>query len=156
MAWTKRQLVEQAFDEIGLASYVFDISPEQMNSSLRKMDSMMAVWDSLGIRIGYTLPADAEGSDLDDDSGLQVSANQAVYTNLAILIAPSVGKVVSNETKIAASRSYAALLSLAAMPQPQQLPVMPRGAGNKPILRRFTPEPCDPILAGEDGPIEFT
>ena len=30
MGWTKRQFIEQAFDEIGLASYAFDLGPEQM------------------------------------------------------------------------------------------------------------------------------
>ena len=32
MAWTKRQIVTQAFEEIGLASYVFDLEPEQLRA----------------------------------------------------------------------------------------------------------------------------
>ena len=31
MGWTKREYVEQAFEEIGLASYVFDLTPEQFD-----------------------------------------------------------------------------------------------------------------------------
>ena len=40
MGWTKRQFVTQAFEEIGLASYVFDLTPEQLQSALRRLDAM--------------------------------------------------------------------------------------------------------------------
>ena len=33
MAYTKRDIVEQAFEEIGLASYVFDLQPQQLSVS---------------------------------------------------------------------------------------------------------------------------
>ena len=36
MSWTKRQIVEQALEELGLASYVFDMQPEQVESAKRK------------------------------------------------------------------------------------------------------------------------
>ena len=48
MGWTKRQFVAQAFEEIGLASYVFDLTPEQLQSALRRLDTMMAAWNALG------------------------------------------------------------------------------------------------------------
>lgn len=56
MGWTKRQFVTQAFEEIGLASYVFDLTPEQLDSALRRLDTMIASWNALGIRLGYPLP----------------------------------------------------------------------------------------------------
>ena len=47
----------------------------------------------------------------------------------------------------------------AASPTPMQLPgTMPVGAGNKPWTMQgdpFMPEPVSPLLAGQDGPIEF-
>ena len=35
MGYSKRQFVAAAFEEIGLASYVFDLQPEQLQSALR-------------------------------------------------------------------------------------------------------------------------
>mgnify|MGYP003525752305 CR=1 FL=1 len=55
MGWTKRQFVTQAFEEIGLAAYVFDLTPEQLQSALRRLDSMMASWNAKGIRLGYQI-----------------------------------------------------------------------------------------------------
>ena len=159
MGWTKRQFIEQAFDEIGLASYVFDLGPEQMQSALRRLDMMMASWNALGLRLAYPLPSNPQDSDLDEETNVPDSANQAIYANLAIKLAPSYGKQVMPETKVSAKEAYNTLLSRAAMPMEQQMPgTMPSGAGNKswrnyddPFLQR----PVDPVLAGQDGPIDY-
>lgn len=159
MGWTKRQFIEQAFDEIGLASYVFDLGPEQMQSALRRLDMMMASWNALGLRLAYPLPSNPQDSDLDEETNVPDSANQAIYANLAIKLAPSYGKQVMAETKVSAKEAYNTLLSRAAMPMEQQMPgTMPSGAGNKswrnyddPFLQR----PVDPVLAGQDGPIDY-
>lgn len=159
MGWTKRQFVAQAFEEIGLASYVFDLSPEQMESALRRLDSMMATWNSKGIRLGYPIPSSPQDSNLDAETGVPDSANEAIYLNLGIRLAPSFGKTVSADTKAAAKMAYDSLLSRAAMPMEQQMPAhMPAGAGNKPWRNTDNPfltPPVDPLLAGQDGPIEF-
>jgi hypothetical protein len=36
VSYTKRQLVEGAYAEIGMASFVFDLEPEDLQSALRK------------------------------------------------------------------------------------------------------------------------
>lgn len=159
MGWTKREFVTQAFDEIGLASYAFDLTPDQMQSALRRLDTMIAAWNALGIRLGYPLPSNPQDSDLDEQTNVPDSSNEAIYTNLAIKLAPSYGKQVMPDTKMTAKESYNTLLSRAAMPIEQQLPgTMPSGAGNKswrnydtPFLRR----PVDPVIAGQDGVIEY-
>lgn len=159
MGWTKRQFIEQAFNEIGLASYVFDLGPEQTQSALRRLDMMMAAWNALGLRLAYPLPSNPQDSDLDEETNVPDSANQAIYANLAIKLAPSYGKQVMSETKVSAKEAYNTLLSRAAMPMEQQMPgTMPSGAGNKswrnyddPFLQR----PVDPVLAGQDGPIDY-
>jgi len=160
MGWTKRQFVVQAFEEIGLASYVFDLSPEQMESALRRLDSMMATWNSKGIRLGYPIPSSPQDSDLDAETSVPDSANEAIYLNLGIRLAPSFGKTVSADTKTTAKMAYDNLLSRAAMPMEQQLPgSMPAGAGNKPWCKNdgpFLTPPVDPLLAGQDGEIEFS
>ena len=157
MGWTKRQFVTQAFDEIGLAAYVFDLTPEQLQSALRRLDAMLASWNAKGIRLGYPIPGSPQDSNIDADTDVPDSANEAIYSNLAVKLAPSFGKTVSAETKASAKMGYDTLLSLAAMPMEMQLPgSMPSGAGSKSIDNPFLTSPVDPLLAGQDGEIEFT
>lgn len=158
MSWTKRQLVEQAFEEIGYASYAFDLQPEQLQAGLRRLEAMMGTWNGRGIRLGYPLSGSPNAAELDVSSNVPDSANEAIYTNLAVRIGPIVGKNVSMETKQAARLAYTQLLSRFTMPQEQQLPnTMPAGAGNKPWRqdRPFLPGPEDTLDAGDDGVIEF-
>jgi len=159
MGYSKRQFVAAAFEEIGLASYVFDLSPEQLQSALRRLDAMIADWNGKGIRLGYPLPGSPQDSDLDEPTLVPDSANQAILTNLAIRIAPSYGKVVMPETKAVAKDSYNTLLQRATMPPEQQIPATrPAGAGNKPWRvydNPFIRPPVDPVDAGPDGPLQF-
>jgi len=74
MGYSKRQFVTAAFEEIGLASYVFDLNPEQMESALRRLDAMMADWNAKGIRLGYPLPSSPQNSDLDEQTNVPDSA----------------------------------------------------------------------------------
>jgi len=159
MGYSKRQFVASAFEEIGLASYAFDLQPQQFESALRRLDAMMASWNALGIRLGYPLPSSPQFSDIDAESEVPDSANEAIITNLAVKIAPGYGKQVMPDTKATAKETYNTLLSRAAAPLEQQLPgTMPSGAGNKPWRvydDPFLRPPVDPVLAGQDGPIEF-
>jgi hypothetical protein len=159
MGYSKRQFVAAAFEEIGLASYAFDLQPQQFESALRRLDAMMASWNALGIRLGYPLPSSPQFSDLDAESEVPDSANEAIITNLAIKLAPGYGKQVMPDTKATAKETYNTLLSRAAVPMEQQLPsTMPSGAGNKPWRvydDPFLRPPVDPVLAGQDGPIQF-
>lgn len=158
MGWTKRQFVEQAFEEIGLAAYTFDLSPAQLESAMRRMDTMMETWNAKGIRLGYPIPSSPENSDLDQETNVPDSANEAIYLNLGIRLAPGYGKTVSPDTKVSARSAYEAILSKAAMPAEQQLPsTLPAGAGNKPWRydNPYLQDPVDPLLAGEDGEIQF-
>lgn len=112
MSYTKRQFVEAALEEIGIASYHFDSSPSMLQSAVRRLDAMLATWNAEGIRINYLLPTEPENSNLDDETGVPDSADQAIITNLAIILAPSYGKVVSAKTTVTAKRSYNALLTI--------------------------------------------
>jgi hypothetical protein len=157
MGWTKRQFVLEAFDSIGLASYVFDLQPEQLQSALRKLDSMMATWNAKGIRLAYPLPSSPQDSDLDEETGVPDSAYEAIYTNLALRIAPSFGKQVANEVKATAKIGYDTILQRATYPIEQQLPrTMPAGAGNKPWRTDdpFIAPPQHPVQTGSEGYLE--
>lgn len=159
MSWTKRQFVEAAFEEVGYASYNFDLQPEQLQSGLVALDAMLARWNAMGIRIGYPLPSTPTSSDLDQITGVPDSANEAIYTNLAVRIGPRLGKAIPLELKQAAEDALAPLLNKAAFPMEQQLPATtPIGAGGKPwngLYNPFVTPPVDPLTTGEDGPLTF-
>ena len=154
---TKRAYVEDALSEIGLATYVFDAQPDTLQSCLKRLDAMLAEWNGRGIRIAYPIPATLGGGDLDTDAGGPDAAWQAIVCNLAIRIAPLFGRQVMRETKVAAAQGLQTLLGKATMPMEMQLRRMPLGAGNKPYRwgQEYTTI-TDPLLAGPDGPLEFT
>lgn len=148
--WTKRQLVEEAYAEIGIAAYVFDLESDELQTGLRRLDSMMATWEAKGVRIGYAMPSGPTTSSLDDASGIPDAANETVVAHLAIRLAPGFGKQVSPDTRKTARDGYDTLLWAAARPIEQQLPsTLPRGAGQKPW--RTTDDPFFP--PPEDSPL---
>lgn len=160
MAWTKRQLIEQAFNEIGLAGYVFDLSPDQLQTAARQLDSMMLTWDAKGIRLGYPFALNPQNIDIDQDTFIPTAAYEAVYLNLGLRIGPGFGKAVPAETRVNAKMAYDAILSIAAMPREQQMPgTMPAGAGNKPWRRyddAFLRQPDDnPLAVDPNGQLDF-
>jgi len=158
MGYSKRQFVEGAYEELGIASYAFDLSPEDLESAMRRLDAMMAEWNAKGIRLSYPIPGSPDDNDLDEPSQVPDSAYEAIITNLGIRIAPSIGKTVPVETKTTAKAAYNTLLARACFPPEMQFPhTTPAGAGNKP--RRtggtFLPTPTDPLDAGTDSALTF-
>lgn len=157
MAWSKRYLASAALEEIGVASFQYDVTPAELVSVIRRLDSMMAQWDGMGIRIGYALPSGESGSDPDDDSGLPDTALEAVTLNLAVRIAPSYGKALSMDTRMVAHRAYQALLTLNKADIEKANPTsLPTGAGIKSryLERFFPPAPAD-ITIGNDDVLEI-
>lgn len=160
MPWTKRQFIEAAYTELGLADYVFDLQPQELQSSLRRLDTMMADWYERGILLGYPLPLTPGESDLDTPTGVPDRANEAIIVNLAIKLAPSYGKQVMPQTMTGAREALNTLLVRAARPGVMQMPSQtPAGAGNKylgqfwgPFLR---PPQADEVLVEYGGEIEL-
>jgi hypothetical protein len=159
MSWTKKQFITQAFEEMGLASYVYDLQPEQLQSAARRMDVMMANWNGQGIRVGYPIASNPEDIDIDTETNVPDSANQAIIANLAIILAPSFGKMVSPETKRAAKSGYDTLAARGQAPATKRMPKnFPKGAGHKSWRENrypFTPQPADELDAGTDSTIDF-
>jgi len=157
MGYTKRQFAEGALEEIGMAAYVFDAQPEQLQSILRRIDAMMAEWNAKGIRLGYPLPSSPEASDIDAETNVPDSAYETIICNAAVRISPMFGKTPSSLTMRNARRGYGTVLGKAAQPQEMQFLSMPLGAGNKayPYGRVFTTGPVPGIDAGPDGELEF-
>ena len=159
MGYSKRQFIEAAFAEIGLASYVFDLQPEQLEAARQRLDAMMADWNGKGIRLGYPIPVSPQDGSIDEQTNVPDSAYEAIICNLGIRLAPSYGKQVMNETKATAKQGYDMLMQRATFPLEQQFPnTMPSGAGNKPWRvydNPFLRPPVDPVDAGPDGPLQF-
>lgn len=160
MSWTKRQIITQAFEEIGLAAYVFDLTPEQLDSALRRLDAMVGGWNANGVRIAYPLPSSPQDSDLDQDTNAPDFAVEALYLGLAVRLAPGFGKVPSPETKMFADMAYSNMANQVAIPTPErQMPqTLPRGQGTKPwrnFNNPFVYAPSQEVLAGSDNPIDL-
>jgi hypothetical protein len=159
MGWTRRDFCETALEELGIAADVFDSQPELLESARKRLDAMMAEWNARGIRLGYPIGSDPMDGDLDDATGVPDSANEAIYTSLAVRLAPTYGKTPMPETKATAARGYQTVLSRAAMPPQMQMPAtMPAGAGHKRWRDNASPfldPPSDPLVAGDDAEITF-
>lgn len=152
---TKGELIGDAFAELAIASYVFDLEPDEQQMALRRMDAMLALWESKGIRLGY-----AYGGDLSTDAGLPQYAHEAVIASLAVRLAPGFGKTVSAQTLTAVKSGYDGLVARSAFPPEQQLRSLPSGAGNKPdhyVQQPFLPVPTDqPLGIAPGGDLTFT
>lgn len=129
----KRDLIADAFAEIALAGYTFDLTADEMQTGLRRLDDMMAMLSTSWVDIGYDISGE---SDLDDEAGIGAEWREPVVTNLAMRLAPAFGKVITNETRVTARAGWQRLIALGTRPASQAdaaLTAM-RGAGNR---RRF-------------------
>jgi len=153
MSWTKQQFVDAAYEEIGLASFNYQITPEEEQFALKRLDALLAEWNARGIRLGFPISDNPLNAELDEDTYAKDSANEAIFLNLAIRIAPSYGKQVSRETKTGAKKAYNTLLNLSAQPTSMRLPsCMPAGAGNKKWRWNDSPFLRQPERPPEIGP----
>jgi hypothetical protein len=155
--WTKRQIIEQAFEEIGLASYGFDLTADQLESALRRLDLMVASWQARNIQIGYPLPASPENSNIDEEIQTSLNNNEALVLNLAVRLAPAYGKSLSPDTKATAKLLYDQLLIEAAMPYEQQfVRTLPLGAGFKRTDQVFVNVPdLNPLIVENNDQMLF-
>lgn len=158
--WTKQRFVEQALAELGLAVYVFDLQPEQLQTVLVRLDAMVAGWSVKGIRFSWPSSSGPDTTSLETETDVPDWAAEAVYLNLAVRSADVFGKAVTpNLTRNAAAAWKALVQATSRLPAERQYPsTMPRGAGNKPLAgtgSNYQPVPTDPLDAGPDGPLDF-
>ena len=154
MSWTKKQLIDYAFNELGLASYTYDMMPEQYQIALNKLDAMLALWNSAGLNISYNLTS-INSNSIEQDSGLADFMNEAVYLNLAIKLAPSFGKIVMPETKVSAKQAYSMALNKLVKPAPLQRDYFAiAGSGNQRDTL-FLQSPQDEIEISNSTNLEY-
>lgn len=152
---TKGDLVNAAYEEIALAGYVFDLTPEERNGALWRLERMASAWDARGIRLGYNLLGQL--ATLNDPVGIPDWAEEAFYTNLARRIASTLGKQIHVDTARAAAEGFRTLclVTQQSIPQMQMPRHMPIGLGN----RRNTKNqqffaPVDRVTTTTDAPLE--
>ncbi|WP_052730358.1 packaged DNA stabilization gp4 family protein [Sphingomonas sp. SRS2] len=130
---TKRAIVALAFQECRLNNYQFDLTPAELNAALQKLDNLMAEWAVTGRDLGYNYPISYGMGDLEDESGIPNAAVQGAGLELALRIAPNMGKSWSRESKQAYTQSMIAIDTITAVPVNRLLTrTTALGAGNKP------------------------
>jgi len=145
---TKRQVVLQAFRNAGVASYIFDLRPEELQDAATELDQMMAMWTANDINLGYVV-----GDDLDSESGIALANLPAVVSNLAMTICTLFGRQPPAALAANAAQSYAGLLVQAMINVDATRPMqghIPYGAGNR---RLGTPGPIF-IPADSTAPLQ--
>lgn len=149
---TKGELVSAALSELGIADFEFDITPEEVTSGIRRMDSMLAQWSAKGVVINYPF------GDLDAsaDSGVPSHAEEAVTTNLAVRLASSYGKEPSPMLLTAARMAKTDLFSFSTRPREIRFPQMPHGAGYKRTERAFTTTAENPYVDEVDNDVDLS
>jgi hypothetical protein len=131
----KRVLIEMAAQELRLASYEFNFTPEEYVAALRYLDGIALGFEGCG----YNSPATFGGGEVDDPSGLNDAEVPAFALLLAEACAPMVGKTLGvtatrriTQARIKLAAKYAVLPTV-------QLPGgYPVGAGARRV-NRFTP-----------------
>lgn len=154
MSYTKGELVQHALDEIGIANYAFDLTTDQLDRALARLDAMMGEWGGRRIRLGYPIAANPKVIEANTQSNVPDWAVEAVITNLAIRLAPSFGKSVSPDTRATATRGMNTLLARAARPSPARLGPMIAGAGNK-SASPFIPADDDNKVTNPEESVDF-
>lgn len=152
MTYTKRTIIQQAYAEIGLASYAYDAQPEDLQDALIRLNALMAQWAGNGAQVGWPSANSEFGDDLDNDSGLPVDAVRGVICGLAVDLAPGFGKQVSPDTKVAAREGKRLMMRKSAtIPQRKMdATAIPKGAGWKDYNEQINlPASDDQIEQGE-------
>jgi hypothetical protein len=132
MATTKRQLVQQMFEECGINGWEFDITPEEKDRALTRLDALMAELRGRGIDLSYNFPTELGGGDLDDVLGTPDQAFYGLATLGAERLAPTMGKTQSPASRMALTAAMKAVRSAAAVLVPTlEGPDMVYGSGNR-------------------------
>jgi len=126
----KRQIIELAFSEAGIAGYEFGRTPEEVTDALTRLNAMMAEWKGMrGLDLGYEQPHYGVGN-ADALSGIPHETLNVVASFLALRICPMMGAALSAEARGNLNRSLKLLEShYATIPTMPLQANTPRGAG---------------------------
>ncbi len=87
---TMREVVQDAFEEIGVKTAEVALTNDELQSGIRRCNDMLLEWDDIGTIVGYN-------EVLNGDDVIEVDRNAvgAIKYNLAIRLAPSFQKVIT-------------------------------------------------------------
>jgi hypothetical protein len=137
VSYTKRYVVTEAYAELALAGYVFDLTPDELLWASGRLDMLMGTWLESGIDLGYPVPT-GPALDLDEGTNLEPWAIEPAMLALAVRIAAAKGKQLAPSTLAAAKSAYDRMAVRFALPDvavPYQ-DTLPVGAGDKPWRSR--------------------
>jgi hypothetical protein len=157
MATTKSDIVASALNKLAVTGFDYEIDPEELKSGVTTLEYLMADWDARGIKIGYNFAADPETANISDPCGLPDIAFRAVTYQLAIDLADTYGKQVTQSIAASANSGMTSLLSAVQyQPQVQYPNRMPRGSGNTLRWNRWNRfyRKTDTLDADNAGPID--
>lgn len=156
MATTKSDLVRSALKRLAVTGFDYEIDPEELKSGVITLEQMMAAWDARGIKAGYQFADNPETADINADAGVPDIAFMAITCSLAMELADTYGKVISQNLAMSAASGMNSLLAaIQHQPQMQYPSRMPRGSGNTLRnwrWRRFYRE-TDTMDADNSGPM---
>ena len=130
---TKRDIVDEAFELLGMSGYNLDDSPEDSQSVLLSLDNMMAGMQSGSYDFGYILADDVTDSYLGADSGIKRDALSGISHKLALRICSIYGKQPPVLLLSQADDAYNAMLTIYQNIPSVEYPTdnVVLGAGNK-------------------------
>lgn len=129
MSIIKGDLVTRALKMLGVADSITSPDPSEIADGLETLDSMVAEWENHGIRLGYHLAADGVAANPGDESGIADKHVMGVSANLAVNMAPLIGREAQPTIKSRAKLFYEGLFNIE-LTQRQSDPMMPTGSGN--------------------------
>jgi len=136
---TMREVVQDSLEEIGVKTAEVSLTPDELQSGIRRCNDMLTEWADIGIVVGFN-----EVLNGDDTINVDRNAIGCVKYNLAIRMAPSYQKVVGPALAAIASGTLEVLMAsvtdLTNIAYPDTLPL---GSGNRcpddDVGRRFFP-----------------
>lgn len=135
----KRTLVGQAYTECALNGWEYDVTPEEQNTALTRLDMLMWELRGRGIELSYNFPAAMGGGDLADELGCPDQAFYGLSVLLALRLCPTMMKRMSVESNRALNDAMKALRAANSNPLPtvQLRPGTPLGSGNRPWATQY-------------------
>ncbi|MGI9306782.1 MAG: hypothetical protein ACR2P5_05695 [Gammaproteobacteria bacterium] len=121
-------IITEALQESQIVSVVVPASPEQINHGLGKLNSMVQMWISMGIKMNL-VPLPTAGDQLHEPA----DARNGIVLNLAILLATAYKRPVSDDLRTAGAKELAMIKLLyqeICIPDAVPSSTLPKGAGN--------------------------
>lgn len=125
---TKGDIVDVAYAEIRISGLTKIANGDEIAYAIRRMDSMVALWQSYHICMGY-IPSIDGVIEPTQDSGITEKEFEAIALNLAPKLAPKFGKKVDPNTLVSAKHAYDSLFSTE-LTLRESTPYQPTGSGH--------------------------